>query len=78
MRFTFTLAVAGALLVTAAPASATITDPFGARVSTCAQTVLGTSMSNPPNVECMCGNMTFRNFGAMVEHMREMGCGMGM
>jgi hypothetical protein len=64
-------AVAGALLAGAASSNAVAADPFGQHVAMCAQQ-LG-KRADAPAVTCTHDGMTmtFANFGAMVEHMRQ-------
>ena len=61
---TAVVAVAGAPSALATPAAG----EFGRHVAMCAQEHLG-QRENPPTVTCM--GMTFRNFGAMVQHMQQ-------
>jgi hypothetical protein len=48
-------------------------DSLGQNISTCAHELLG-QRPDPPTVTCTHDGvtMTFANFGAMVEHMRQM------
>lgn len=64
-----------AAVVAGSPATALASAPFGQMVAMCAQMHLG-ERANPPMVTCVCNGrtMTFATFGAMVGHMKEMGC----
>ena len=65
-------AVAAAILAGAVSANAIAADPFGQHVSMCAHE-LG-SRADAPDVTCTHdgSTMTFANFGAMVEYMRDL------
>lgn len=65
---TLALVAAGAATATPAPAA-----DFGQHVAACAQEHLGQRVL-PPTVTCAHDGttMTFPNFGAMVEHIKEM------
>lgn len=69
------LIVATAGLMVGSSATALAGDPFGQMVAMCAQMDLGERV-NPPTLTCICKGqtMTFANFGAMVQHMKGMGC----
>ena len=64
-------AIAAAALTGIASTSAVAADPFGQHVAMCAQE-LG-QRAGAPAVTCTHDGvtMTFANFGAMVQHMRE-------
>ena len=63
------VATAGLMLGSATMALAD--DPFGQMVAMCAQMDLG-QRANTPTATCVCDGqtMTFANFGAMVQHMK--------
>jgi len=65
-------AAAAAALAGAGATGALAADPFGEHVAMCAQE-LG-ARADAPTVTCTHDDMTmtFANFGAMVEHMRQM------
>ena len=67
--------VAASGLMAVSSASAQAAEPFGRMVAMCAKMDLG-ERGSPPAVICVCNGrtMTFTNFGAMVQHMQNLGC----